>query len=247
VPQWLSKPITRWLVKNFCTKVDELIVPGKSVAQYIATQGITRPMHSIPLSILPVFFHTTPPAKQSSDHCILLSASRFAPEKNLFFLLDMYAQLPQNRYHLVLIGYGALEEELKTYAYDTLGLSTHAVTFIIKPPKQELVDRYAQADLFVFTSQSETQGLVLAEAMAGATPVVALYGPGVQDIVINGTNGFMVDSQNEMIRMIEHIHADAQLYNTLSNGAWHTAQRYTPMQRTKAVLDIYTKYVQTNL
>ena len=52
---------------------------------------------------------------------------------------------------------------------------------------QDLADAYAAMDVFVFSSQSETQGMVLAEAMAARTPVVALDGPGVRDVVNDPT------------------------------------------------------------
>ena len=53
---------------------------------------------------------------------------------------------------------------------------------------QDLADAYAAMDVFVFSSQSETQGMVLAEAMAAGVPAVALDAPGAREIV-NDRNG----------------------------------------------------------
>ncbi len=54
---------------------------------------------------------------------------------------------------------------------------------------QELIDAYHLMDVFVFASKSETQGMVLAEAMAAGVPVAALDAPGVRDVVVPGENG----------------------------------------------------------
>jgi glycosyltransferase involved in cell wall biosynthesis len=62
--------------------------------------------------------------------------------------------------------------------------------------RRSLADAYRAMDLFIFTSRSETQGLVLAEAMAAGTPVVALDGPGVREIVRDGKNGRLLPEED---------------------------------------------------
>ncbi|MFW6164235.1 MAG: glycosyltransferase, partial [Planctomycetota bacterium] len=62
---------------------------------------------------------------------------------------------------------------------------------------QELVDAYHAMDAFAFSSTSETQGMVLVEAMAAGCPVVALEARGAREVVRDGTNGRLVDSEDE--------------------------------------------------
>ena len=57
---------------------------------------------------------------------------------------------------------------------------------------QELIDAFHALDVFAFASQTETQGMVLTEAMAAGKPVVALDGPGVRDVVRDRANGRLV-------------------------------------------------------
>lgn len=241
LPACITQPVTRCIVNNFCKKVDALIVPGQSIKKYIQAQGVTRNIEVIPLSILPIFLHNTYTAKKRSSQSrhILICVSRFAPEKNLYFLLDMFKHLAPNRYTLVLVGFGILEDELKKYAYETLKLTNEDIIFIIKPSKQELCDWYNKAELFVFASHSETQGLVLAEAMANGTPVIALEAPGIQDIVVNGENGYMVHTQQEMASTIDSILDSPDLYAQLSPHAWRTAQNYCPKKRALSILKVY--------
>ena len=245
LPQFITKPITRSLVNNFCAKVDAVVVPGKSIKEYIQAQGVTRDIHVIPLSILPIFIHDTftPKKINAQGRHILLCVSRFAPEKNLYFLLDMFKQLEPNRCTLVLIGFGALETALKQYAYETLRLTPADIIFVIQPTKQELSDWYAKTSLFVFASLSETQGLVIAEAMASSTPVVALKAPGIQDVIVNDKNGYLVQSQEEMICTIHSIIDHPELYTNLCHNAWLTAQNYCPKKRALKLIELYTTLV----
>ena len=58
-------------------------------------------------------------------------------------------------------------------------------------PNEEIKNYCRASDMFLFTSRSETQGIVLLEAMAAGTPVLALKATGTEDIVVNGKNGYM--------------------------------------------------------
>lgn len=240
-PQCITKPITRWCVNNFCNKVDALIVPGQSIQKYIQAQGVKQSAIILPQSILPIFISETFPAKtvHHKGRTTLVTVSRFAQEKNLYFLLDMFASLEPQKFHLVLVGFGVLEDALRTYAYETLKLTHQDITFIIKPSKPELRDWYLKADLFVFASHTETQGIVLDEAMACGTPVIALEAPGVSDSIVNDENGFMVHSQEEMKETIETIINNPQLLRKLQHNAWRSAQNYNPKKRAIRLINLY--------
>ena len=56
-------------------------------------------------------------------------------------------------------------------------------------------------DVFAFASKSETQGIVIAEAMAAGVPVVALDAPGVREVVDDGENGFLLSGEDRKIRV----------------------------------------------
>ena len=71
------------------------------------------------------------------------------------------------------------------------------VTFAGNIPNEEVRDYLAAADLFLFASTSETQGIVLAEAFAAGTPVVAVRAVGTDDIIENGVNGFLTEEREE--------------------------------------------------
>lgn len=242
LPRCITKPILSYLVRRFCKQVDAIIAPSVSVKQRIHQQDI-HAAHVIPSAIAPEFVAQTYAPKKTEDRIELVSVSRFMPEKNIKFLLQLMKHLSSG-YRLTLIGYGAQQPELERYAYETLQLSHEQVQFIIKPPKEEIARWYQRSHMFVFASQSETQGLVLAESMAEGTPVVALRGPGVVDIVADGANGFIVDSVQQMAERIAHIAADQKLYATLQQGAFETAKRYYPEEAIKHLLAVYENLIQ---
>jgi 1,2-diacylglycerol 3-alpha-glucosyltransferase len=241
VPTWLLKPLVIKQLTNFCANVTT-IVPSLSLQIYTAQQHKTA-AHIVPSAILEVFMCEEESAKRVDTPLELITVSRFMPEKNIPFLLDVMKQL-DDRYCLTLIGYGAHQQTLEQYAYVTLALSPERIRFLVKPPKETIAQWYTKAHLFVFASQSETQGLVLAESMAAGTPVVALRGPGVVDIIEDGKNGFVVDSVDEMVEQIGAIFRDTVLYTKLQEGAYTTARNYYPKNSINKLLDVYKAVVK---
>jgi glycosyltransferase involved in cell wall biosynthesis len=219
-----------WVKKrsfDFCNKVDAVIAPSKTIEHYLHTHNVCKPVHVIPSGIAPFYFQEKKERIGEQKKYQLLTVSRFAKEKSIPFLLDAFALLDTESFSFTLVGYGAYGEFLRTYAYDVLKLSSATVQFIEKPEKKRLADLYATADLFIFASQTETQGLVVCEAMGSGVPVVARTGPGQQDVIVQCINGFLVNTCHEMAEKIKEIACDMHLQKKLSVGARHTAKEYT--------------------
>lgn len=226
-------------VQRFCNGVDTVIVPSHGVQTLLRERGILIPMVVIPSPLQEIFLQSYKPNEQHDNRLVLLSVGRFVPEKNMAVVLDLYAQLPHDRFRLVLIGYGVLYEALQEYAYTTLGLSQDDVQFVYKPAQEVIAQWYADADFFIFTSQTDTQGLVLVEAMAGGLPVLALPGPGQQEVVRNGENGFICSSIAEMREKVLYLAESPEQRHLLSDGARQTAQDYRPEVLAHKVSAVY--------
>src|SRR5438105_12770873 len=105
-------------------------------------------------------------------------------------------------------------------------------------------DLYACADLFLFVSQTDTQGLVIAEAMAYAIPVITFEGPAQEDIIVNGYNGYVTKNSTEFAQQITNFLSDqSDELNFLRNGAFATAQRYKSSTIVASIVDLYTKTI----
>ena len=125
---------------------------------------------------------------------LLIPVSRLEREKNYGFLLRGIADIRQrigDDFHVLILGDGSQKSELKVRT-SLLGIQD-MVTFAGNVQNGEVRDYLAAADLFLFASTSETQGIVLAEAFAAGTPVVAVRAVGTDDIIENGVNGFLTE------------------------------------------------------
>jgi glycosyltransferase involved in cell wall biosynthesis len=121
---------------------------------------------------------------------IVASLGRLAPEKSPMEILDAIAGAGDRSLHLVVVGGGPSEAELRRRAAvpDLAG----RVRFTGGLPRPEALATIAGADLFAFASRTETQGLVLAEALSVGLPAVAVDGPGVRDSIRDGIDGVVV-------------------------------------------------------
>jgi len=245
-PEIISRPIIKKIVLAFCKKVDGIICPSNYIKHFLHAKNIQTKIEKIPSGILPLFIKpkNTNPQKGFFN---LLTVSRFVKEKNIPFLLKLFAKLYHTnatKQHLpqftfTLIGYGAEYEKLKKYAYKKLKIPQDTLEFICQPNKTTISDTYYQSDLFLFSSTTDTQGLVLAEAMAGGCPIVAIDGPGQRDIVVDGFNGFLCQSEDQMIEKIISIAKNKELHDGLTDNALQTGRQYHPALMTQRLIKLY--------
>ena len=244
LPVSIAKPLIRKLVRNFCCAVDTVIVPSPNIIDYLKEQNIITRLKCIPSSLQSCFqgIPYTERTQSAGDPIKLLSVLRFTKEKNVPFLLDVLNLLDE-RFTLTLVGYGVEYENLRTYAYDHLQLSKQQLQFVLKPPREQLINYYKDADLFLFPSRTDTQGLVLLEAMACSTPVVAVMGPGQRDIIQNNKNGLLVTTTEEMAQAIKYLIKQNKTFISLKKEAWCTAQNYLPEQFREQLLAAYRQVI----
>ncbi len=248
----LPQAITRWaiiqLVTSYCKSVQLVVTPSVVIQNTLKSRGIPTPTAVIRSGLQSVFVPKEQPAKRKQQKPFtLLVVSRFVPEKNIGFILDLFKQLKEqcpDVFQLTLIGYGQEFELLKKYAYDTLTLSAQEVVFIHKPDKKVIAQAYRQADLFLFASHTDVQPLALVEALAGATPIIALAGVG-RAVIKHGYNGFIAHSMQEMIAYIMRIAESPELHQQLQDNAWKTAQDYVPAQTTAQLVESYYNVIDT--
>jgi len=245
LPGIFTKPIISTLVKSYCKKVQGVIFPSLSIAKTASCLNLQNSI-VVPSGILPLYFSSEPILKQNRTF-ELLTVSRFTKEKNILFLLDVFAQLKQEDFIFRLIGYGSELNFLKYYAYEKLKLSKERVIFIEKPSKDLLAYTYKKSDLFIFASRTETQGLVLAEAMAGSCPVIALNASGSCDIVDNGINGFLVGSIEEMVLKINYLKNEPDLCLQMQKQAWLKSKNYDSKNLTLNLVDFYNKILANSV
>jgi glycosyltransferase involved in cell wall biosynthesis len=246
LPASIAKPLIRKLVRKFCSAVDAIIVPSPNIKDYLKEQNITTLLQCIPSPLQPCFqgIPYTERTYSVDEPVKLLSVLRFTKEKNVPFLLDVLSLLDE-RFNLTLIGYGAEYENLRSYAYDHLQLSEQQLQFVLKPPREQLINYYKGADLFLFPSRTDTQGLVLLEAMACSTPVIAVMGPGQRGLIQNDKNGVLITTEEEMKQAIIYLANHKEAYCTMQKESWRTAQSFLPEHFREKLLAVYRQAIDT--
>lgn len=134
-------------------------------------------------------------ARYEAEHMpLLLTVSRMAHEKNVSFLLESLAKVKQiygKPFRMLMVGDGPDLEALRKQS-ERLGL-WEQVVFTGAVPNERIGEYFKAADGFLFASRTETQGIVVLEAFAGATPVIAVRASGVEDLVDDGVNGILTE------------------------------------------------------
>lgn len=229
LPQILTKHVIRRRLKTFCAQAQVVITPSATIAQSINSYQPQAQLAVLPSPLLPIHFAQQASVKSAMHTPVrLLYVGRFTEEKNITVLIDMLAARTPGSTRLTLVGYGYHEQALRDYAYAKLGERLSEVQFICSPSKESLVQLYRAADLFVFSSVAETQGLVLAEAMAAGTPVIALYSAVSAEIIQHGINGYLVPDSQAMSAYITSLEKEHALFEQISANSLETAHRYHP-------------------
>jgi len=153
-----------------------------------------------------------------------LFVGRLAVQKNIDMLLHALDGISE-QFETVLVGDGELEGELKALAEK---LHLENVRFFGRADGADLIDLFAQADLFVLPSEREGMPLVLLEAMAMGLPTVATDIAGNRDVVIDGENGRLVPLNDAaaMRRALVELASDEALYSRMSESARKSAERF---------------------
>ncbi|MEW6692178.1 MAG: glycosyltransferase [Pseudomonadota bacterium] len=223
LPGALLRLAARRLTVSQGNAVDTLIAPSLAMRDQLLRYGVRTPVEVIPTGIDlaawrgPEAPDPRPALGLTADQPMLLYVGRLAFEKNIEFLLEMFthvlAQRPDAR--LVLAGEGPAETHLRRQV-GQLGLQERVRFVGYLPRDGALQALYRAADAFVFASTTETQGLVLIEAMALGTPVVALAEMGTRDIMREGEGSLIAPHEPagfaaRVLELLNHPHQAAQL------------------------------------
>lgn len=236
---------------NLCTHV---IAPSQSMAEMLVERCVSVPITVIPTGIDLELFASGDGAafrrrfKIAPSALVVGHVGRLAGEKNLDYLATAVGlYLAENHEAvLVVVGSGDHEDAIK----ETVSGIADSPRIIMPGNQtgQALADAYAAMDVFVFSSQSETQGLVLAEAMAARTPVVALDGPGVRDVV-NSSNGRLLPAdvpESEFAAALAEITCDRDALRQLGESARRSVAEYGLEVCADRLLALYDQLVEQN-
>lgn len=247
LPKALMRYAARFFSRKQCMQVDGLVLPSIAMDEALNRYGIRAFSKIIPTGIELDDFghcdgsefrrqHGIPP-----DRPVVVYVGRVAFEKNIEFLLLMLSQLRHTLPDVLLIiaGEGPAEGKLRK-TVEGLNLSANVLFVGYLERSNELPACYCAGNAFVFASRTETQGLVLLEAMALGVPVVALAVMGTRDI-LQPQLGCRIAADNPVAfaATLHEVLTDKALQARLSSEAKQHALDWSAPQMAIQILAFY--------
>jgi glycosyltransferase involved in cell wall biosynthesis len=201
LPRRLVESAAVCLSTRFAARATAVIAPSAVVRDELVRRGVNTPVTVVPTGIDLARFSPGDRGQArrelglAADERVLLYVGRLDREKSVERILLAFERIASTvpRSRLVLVGQGTQGAALRRQA----GLLAVAdrIRFLGLRPHDALPVCYRAADLFVFASETETQGLVLAEAAACGLPAVAVAGPGCDEVVHDGDSGLLTKGE----------------------------------------------------
>ncbi len=250
-----SVPVQAFVVElatRYANCCDGVIAPSASLARLLKERGVTTPIQVIPTGIdtrAMASAARTPWRRRlglSRDDVLIGHVGRLAEEKNLPFLAEALARClaREPRAHALIVGDGPARAQFD--AELARCRVTDRVHFAGRLTGQAWREAYAAMDVFAFSSHSETQGMVLVEAMAAGAPVVALDASGVRDVVRDDENGRLLPAKaaaETMARALAQAVREPDLRGRWRRGARRTAREYDRRATAARALDFYRELI----
>jgi 1,2-diacylglycerol 3-alpha-glucosyltransferase len=243
-------------LRRFWLGCAAVIAPGSDLAAEISSQigpGQRRPLvRAIPTGLDLDGIAAVPEGHPRREagwtpgvDFLVASLGRLAREKSVDVLLEAFARVAAKRpdMRFLLIGAGPMEKMVRSRAQRpdlrnrvfVTGLRSH----------DEALGLLKACELFAFASHTETQGLVLAEALACGVPVVALEGPGVRDTVRDGIDGIVVardpqaEAADRLASALVSLADDQARREGMARSAREGAPRFALQRRVGEVVELY--------
>jgi glycosyltransferase involved in cell wall biosynthesis len=247
LPRSWARLAARRLTARQCNRVDALIAPSGAMLEVLRRYGVGTPCAVIPTGIDLGHFSRGDGAAFRRRHGIpagrptLVHVGRLAHEKNIPFLLRVLAEVRRSLPEVLLIvaGEGPARRSLEAYAA-RLDLSSNLRFLGYLDRGGELGGCYAAGDLFVFASRTETQGLVLLEAMALGLPVVSTAVMGTREVLVDGRGCLVAEeSVEDFGAKILRLLRDGGLRRTLGDRAREYAAEWSAPVLAQRLLGLY--------
>jgi glycosyltransferase involved in cell wall biosynthesis len=228
---------------------DQVFAPSESIMTLLRERGVATPISVVPTGVQAEHFAQGNGKRFRvamgipEDAFVVGHLGRLAPEKNLEFLAGAIAAFlkTSSRAHFLVIGTGPSGKTIRElFSRDGLDARLHIAGIL---EQEQLADALHAMNLFAFASKSETQGMVLTEAMAAGLPVIALDANGVREVVSDYRNGRLLhgESIKSFVSAMQWVAGlPATQYRELERAALETAEAFSMSHSADKALACYT-------
>ncbi len=248
---YLAQALSSW----YSNMADAVISPSHKMKRLLEDYGVKRPIYVLPNGVDLDLFKKSEEEKIrlkkkygiASETKILLFVGRMTKEKNLEFLLKAFKEILKKTKTptlLFMVGPGPYLDNLRQLG-DELGISQF-INFTSSVVSSKIPEYYKMSDIFLFSSLTDNQPLVILEAIASSLPVVALKDDALEGTVIHKKNGFLIEEQDSKIfakRVLELL-SNIFLYEKFSKASLKIAANFSEENQAKKLLVIYKKIIK---
>jgi glycosyltransferase involved in cell wall biosynthesis len=239
------------LAAIFCNRTDQIISPSKKIELLLRKYGTSKPIEILPTGIRLEDFEGGDPQsfrrkfRIPDSKQVVLYMGRIGIEKDIDFVIKSFARLQKTRpaTHLVIVGDGPHMESLKELV-ESLEI-TEDVTFTGYQSGDDRTSAYKSADIFCFTSKSETQGLVLLEADACRLPLGVTHDLAFDDVAIDGYNAVVTPhNEKRYVEAIADLLEDKARLTKFQKNSRELAEKFTAQGQAKKLITLYTSVIE---
>ncbi len=216
----VGKKIVKFISRKRLKKVEEVVAPTQKVEDTLRGYGLNNKISIVPTGINLDKHKKRLTAEEKikkrqelgikEDDVVLLNLGRLGTEKNLSELMELFAKAREENENLVflIVGDGPAKEGLEEQA-KSLGVEKRVIfTGMVNP--DEVQTYYQLGDIFVSASTSETQGLTYIEAAANGLPLLCREDKALDDVIVEGENGYEYSNEKEFFNSIRQIAEDPE-------------------------------------
>ncbi|KPU27279.1 hypothetical protein TR13x_05910 [Caloranaerobacter sp. TR13] len=258
IPYWgralFKNKISHYIIRRFSKKCDAVLAPTNTAKEYLRNIGVSKYIEILPTGIDFEEYYSIDNKEieelkqkyKKKNNIILCSVSRLTKEKNLYFLLEGVKYIKDCTnipFKCIIVGEGPEKGNLLEIIESSNLKDVVYLVGEISP--REIYKYYMASDIFVFASQSETQGMVLLEAMAGKCPVVAIRSSGIEDVISNGDNGFKTkaDIRNWSEKII-YLMENPDKLKKMSENAYVFSKLFSIEKMAESATKVYLRIIE---
>jgi len=233
-----------------CNRFDYIVAPTQRIKDELISYGVNKPIEVVPSGIDVKKFDISQTGFLRKkigirdDQKIVLYVGRLAKEKSIDFLLHSFKIIADKDKScvLVLVGHGK-SNDVKYFKSLVKELDLEKnVYFTGAFGQDEIAKAYVDGYVFVFASDSETQGMVVLEALAAGVPVIAVKDKALEGTVVDGENGILTnrdynDFANEVVAFLNN----QSLRDQMSVKSKQSVQRFSIEKHAQDLEKLYEK------